>query len=73
MFDYVDTCIIDNTSFCVECYERLDKENDGEYICDETGGKIKGKIGCGGVFGYLDMHMIDNTSFCVECYERIEM
>ena len=23
--------MIENTSFCVECYERIDKENEGEY------------------------------------------
>ena len=25
MFDYQDICTIENTSFCVECYERIDK------------------------------------------------
>ena len=45
-----------------------DEEEEDKHICGETGGEIKGLIGCGGEFDYQDMCMIENTSFCVECY-----
>ena len=79
-FSYPSCGIEEGQVICCMCYLGVEEyfpadseeEEEDKHICGETGGEIKGLIGCGGVFDYQDTCMIDNTSFCVECYERID-